>query len=441
MDTFQTLAAFLGSHADDVVRDLQQLIAIPSVSGTTAEVEIQHHLARRLAAEGLEVDHWELDLAALAAQPQYPGAEVERTEAWGVVGKLTGTGGGRSLLLDCHADVVPAGDPATWAPHTPFAGERDTAHVYGRGAADMKSGLVASLWAVKALRACATPLRGDLLLATVTGEEDGGLGTFGLLERGWRADACVIPEPTQLDIAPGVSGALTFRLTVRGAAAHASRRLEGVSAIEKFLPVFAAIRQLEASRNATAHPLARRWQLPVPIELGQVHAGEWASSVPDTLTADGRIGVAVGETMEHTKRALEEAMAALAATDPWFRDHPVEVTWWGGQFAASLTPPDHPLVAAMSAAHTRAAAQYRTAFPDDAARAPERDYSLKAVPDQWVTTYGSDLRLTHELAGIPTIHYGPGDVGLAHGPHERVPIVEVLVAAHALALLAADWCG
>jgi acetylornithine deacetylase len=137
----------------------------------------------------------------------------------------------------------------------------------------MKAGLVASLWAVRGLTELKVPLRGDLVLATVVGEEDGGLGTYALLRRGWRADACVIPEPTSLDIAPASAGALTFRITVPGAATHASRRLSGVSAIEKFIPIFSALRRLEKERNAIKHSLATRWELPIPIEIGKIAAG------------------------------------------------------------------------------------------------------------------------------------------------------------------------
>ena len=113
----------------------------------------------------------------------------------------------------------------------------------------MKGGLLAAHWAVQAIRASGVRLRGDVLLASVQGEEDGGLGTYSLLRRGWRADACVIPEPTSLDLVPGNAGALTFRLRIRGHATHASRRLEGVSAIEKFWPIWQALLDLEAERH------------------------------------------------------------------------------------------------------------------------------------------------------------------------------------------------
>ena len=153
-------------------------------------------------------------------------------------------------MLNGHVDVVPPGDPQAWSTDDPFSGRIAGDVLYGRGACDMKAGLVAAMFAVRAVRRAGAPLRGDLLLACVPGEEDGGLGTYGMLRRGWRADACVIPEPTSLDLVPANAGALTFRLRVPGHATHASRRTEGVSAVEKFLPVLARAR---ATRGAAQH--------------------------------------------------------------------------------------------------------------------------------------------------------------------------------------------
>ena len=257
-------------------------------------------------------------------------------------------------------------------------------------------------------------------MATVIGEEDGGLGTYGLLRRGWTADACVIPEPTSLDIAPASAGALTFRLTVAGSATHASRRLDGVSAIEKFIPVFVALRRLEQDRNRQKHPLADRWELPVPIEVGRIAAGDWASSVPDLLHADGRIGVAIGEDMATARRDLEDAVQSACDDDPWLRRHPVTVRWWGGQFASASTDLDESILGTVRSAHRQ----------------------VSATPQGlWATPYGSDLRLLQGLGGIPTIHYGPGDARLAHSPQESVPIDELLASTKALALTAILHCG
>jgi acetylornithine deacetylase len=297
------LLNYVDEHATEIVADLAGLVRMPSVSGSDNEIAIQHLLSDRMSTMDLDVDAWQISLEETLAEPDFPGVEVDRFEAWGVVGRILGRGSGPSLMLNAHVDVVPPGDPLTWEGADPFSGRVTGDTVEGRGACDMKAGLVASLWAVRGLTELKVPVRGDLVLATVVGEEDGGLGTYALLRRGWRADACVIPEPTSLDIAPASAGALTFRITVPGAATHASRRLSGVSAIEKFIPIFSALRRLEKERNAIKHSLATRWELPIPIEIGKIAAGDWASSVPDTLNADGRLGVAIGEDIPTARRA------------------------------------------------------------------------------------------------------------------------------------------
>jgi acetylornithine deacetylase len=402
---------------------VSDLIRVPSVTGTAVEHELHDSLARTLCRDGLDVDEWAVPVTQLARDPGFPGVEVDRSAAGGtahgVVARLPGTGDGPSLMLAAHVDVVPPGDLAAWRHPDPYDGAVAGDRVLGRGACDMKGGLAAALLAVRALRGARVPLRGDVLLACVEGEEDGGLGMFATLRRGWRADACVIPEPTGLDVVPAAAGALTFRITVRGAATHASRRSAGVSAVEKFLPVFLALRRLERRRNADPDLLMRRWELAYPIEIGTVSAGDWPSSVPDLLVAEGRLGVALDEPVEAARRQLAEAVAQACAEDPWLRDHPAEVEWWGGQFAPGRTPGDHAVTAAVHRAHAAVAGR---------------------AAASWGAPYGSDLRLL-VAEGVPTVHYGPGDVTLAHGPDESVPVPEVVTAARTLAALAVDLCG
>jgi acetylornithine deacetylase len=400
---------------------LAELVRIPSVSGTDPEHEIQGRLAGELAGAGLEVDHWRIPLDELMAEPDFPGVEVERQEAWGLVGRLpASSSGGGSLLLNGHVDVVPVGNPAAWSRPDAFSGQIVGDTLFGRGACDMKAGLVAALAAVQAVRRLGVPLRGELMLACVPGEEDGGLGSYAMLHRGWRADACVVPEPTGLDLVTANAGALTFRLRVPGKATHASRRSEGVSAVEKFLPVLAALQALEAARNAEVDPLMARWPLAYPLSIGRLMAGDWASSVPDLLVAEGRLGVVLDEPMDTARSALEAAVAEACAADPWLRDHPVTVEWWGGQFASGRLPASSDLADRMAAAHTAVGGG---------------TLQTSGAP------YGSDLRLLSGIGGIPTLHYGPGDALLAHAPDERVSLAEVATAARALSLLALDICG
>jgi acetylornithine deacetylase len=223
-----------------------------------------------------------------------------------------------------------------------------------------------------------------------------------------------------LDLVPANGGALTFRLRVPGVAAHASRRTSGVSAVEKFIPVFRALRELEAWRNSVVHPLMTQWDIAYPIEVGTVRAGDWSSSVPDLLVAEGRYGVALGESPDDAKVVFEQALQQACGADPWLRDHPVTVEWWGGQFAPGYTDPGAPIVQAVRRAH------------DSVGGAPQR---VSGAP------YGSDLRLLTGLGGIPTVHYGPGAPELAHAPGERVPIDQVLTTARALAALTLEHCG
>ena len=402
-------------------RRLAELVAVPSIGGTDAEHEIQAMLAAELSAAGLDTDHWRLPLPELLAAPDFPGVEVERDEAWGLVARLPGRGDGPTLMLNGHVDVVPTGDPAAWSTPDPFSGRVVDGQLHGRGACDMKAGLVAATAAVTAVRRAGAPLQGDVLLACVPGEEDGGLGTFATLRRGWTADACVVPEPTGLDLVTASAGALTFRLRVPGLATHASRRTEGVSAVEKLVPVLAALQRLEAARNREVDPLMARWPLAYPLSIGRVQAGDWASSVPDLLVAEGRLGVALDEPVEQARAALEQAVAEVSAADPWLRAHPVTVEWWGAQFASGRLPAGNALAPRVSAAHPAAPGGGRP-------------------PGSWGAPYGSDLRLL-AAGGIPTLHYGPGDAVLAHAPDERVPLAEVHTAARTLALLILDVCG
>ena len=407
-----------GVDGPGLVGAVERLVAIPSLGGTDAEIDAQDAVARDWAALGLEVTTWDIDVATLAAEPDFPGMEVDRSDARGVVARIPGTGEGPTLLLLGHTDVVPPGDRGAWS-GDPFRPEVRGDRLIGRGACDMKAGTAAITFAARALLASGTRLRGDVVLAAVCGEEDGGLGTYAMLREGVTADACVLPEPTSLDLVPANGGALTFRLRIRGRATHASRRTEGVSALDKLLPVLEELRELEARRNAQVDPLMQRWPIAYPLSIGTIRSGDWASTVPDLLVAEGRLGVALGETPAQARADLETALARLCETDPWFAEHPVEVEWWGGQFASGRTDPAHPLVRDLG---------------DIASRI------MGNRPEVYAAPYGSDLRLLVG-AGIPTVHFGPGESSAAHAPAEWVDLRETVACAQVLAAYAAHFCG
>lgn len=402
---------------DGLLSCLGELIAMPSLGG--AEVAAQEHVADVMRRGGLDVDVWELDFAQLRQHPAYS-SEIERERGLGVVGALGGGGGGRSLILNGHIDVVPAGDEANWR-YPPWRATRADGRVYGRGAVDMKGGLCCGIFAALAIRAAGVRLRGRLLLQSVIGEEDGGVGTLAALLRGYTADAAVIMEPTELRVAPAQAGALNFRLTVPGLAAHGCVREEGVSAIEKFMPVYAALMELERARNAGLRdPLFARYALPYALCVGTLRAGTWASSVAESLTCEGRFGVMVGEDVAAARGLLEQAVAQAAQADPWLRAHPPTVEWWGGQFAPASIAADHPIAACVSDAFAAAAGR------------PAR---LEGM------TYGADMRLLVHVGQTPTVMFGPGDVRVSHRPDEYVPVADLVDATRTLALAALRFCG
>lgn len=369
---------------DPVLTDLLELLEIPSCSGSPAESQAQQWVADRLLAWGWDVEVWRDDPRSVADEPDNPGMEVERDTVVGVIGKPPGSSGARLVLG--HTDVVPGGP----APRMTETG------VVGRGSVDMKGGLVAAMHAAR-------HAGGDVAVCAVSGEEDGGIGTFLALRHGLTARACVIPEPTGLAVIPANAGSLTFRITLPGVAAHGARRWEGHSALEAVPEVLERLRTLERDRADNPPELLSGVPIPYPISVGRINGGDWASTVMSEVTLEGRYGVALGESLDRAAAEFEQALIGTGAG----------VQWSGGRFAPAGLPADHPLVRDVCAAHERVTGQR---------------------PVVTGATYGSDLRQMIG-AGIPTVLYGPGDAALAHGEDEEVPILQV----HACRDVLAAW--
>ena len=329
-------------------------------------------------------------------------------------------GNAGNSILNGHTDVVPAGALDNWTV-PPWQGTIREGRVYGRGSVDMKGGLCAALYAARAIHDAGVRLTGKLLIESVIGEEDGGVGTLATILRGYHADGAIVVEPTELAVAPAQAGALSFRVTVPGLAAHGCVREEGVSAIDAFLPLYQALMDLEEERNrATNDPLFSRYRLPYALCIGRLQAGEWPSSVAESLVFEGRYGMAVGQDTLQARRTFEKTIARAAAGDPWLKDHPPTVEWWGGQFEPASISPQHPLVQTVT-----------NAFESVSGARP----SVEGV------TYGADMRLLVNVGNTPTVLFGPGDVRQAHRPDEYVPIEELEIAVRTLTLAVLRFCG
>ena len=271
-----------------------------------------------------------------ATIPAWPGEEVRRETLPVVIGRI-GRAGGRRIVLSGHHDVVPIGDPATWTAD-PFGGEIRDGSLYGRGANDMKGGVAAILGALRALAATGVMRRldGELIVALVPSEEDGGQGTLAAIRAGATGDLAIIPEPSLLDIVVAHAGAITFRLEVPGRAAHASKRREGISALANLQVLIAALEADEARRNEDeTDPLMTALGLPYPTIVGTVAGGEWASTVMDRVVAEGRYGVRLGQSPEDAFAELRAAVDAACDADDFLRDHRPTLELTGARFASA----------------------------------------------------------------------------------------------------------
>jgi acetylornithine deacetylase len=390
---------------------LARLVRTPSITGD--EGAVQDLVAALLGDAGATVERLEPDPAEARRDPEWPGEEMPRDRLPIVLGRL-GRPGRRRIVLVGHVDVVPPGDLSTWD-EEPWSGRLDADRLYGRGACDMKGGVASIIAAVKALvdAGLAERLGGEILVASVPSEEDGGQGMLAAIRAGVTGDMAVITEPTGLDVVIAHAGAITFKLTVPGRAAHASVRREGVSALANLQTLVRALEADETARNsAETDPLMTAHGLPYATIIGTVHGGSWASTVIDRLEVEGRYGVKLGQTWRDAERDLQRCIDDANESDPFLRDHPATVDLTGGRFSSSRVPSDHPLPVGLAGA-----------VADVVGREPE----LHGEP------YGADMRLLIHHGDTPTVIFGPGDKRLAHAANEWVSTAEVVDCARVLA--------
>ncbi|MGD6966693.1 peptidase [Rossellomorea vietnamensis] len=408
---------WIHSQETQAVRLLQKLVQEKSVRGN--ESKAQAVIIEKCRELGMELDIWEIEKKEIANHPFY---RCDREEFQGnpnVVGSIKGKGGGRSIILNGHIDVVPKGDESAWN-IDPYSGEYLNGKVFGRGSTDMKGGTVALLLAVEALRENGIELKGDIIFQSVIEEESGGTGTLAALVRGYTADAAIIPEPTNLKLFPKQQGSMWFRLSIKGKQAHGGTRYEGVNAIEKAVTVLQALQELEQKRNEkVADPLYRSIPIPFPINVGKIESGKWPSSVPDLAVVEGRIGVGPDETMEEVEKQLESCLKKLSDYDNWFEHHPVLLEWFGGRWQPGSLEPDHPFLDVMEDA-------YQDVFGSDPI--------IEASP------WGTDGGILSKGGNIPVIVFGPGTTEAAHDANEYIEVPKILLAAEVIASAIIKWC-
>jgi acetylornithine deacetylase len=403
---------------DGTLEFLREMVRQPSVLGQ--EKGVQELIFDRLSALGLNPEIWDLDLDVLRKHPAFGKLDIGYEDRPNVTARwAAGQPGGRSVIFNGHIDVVSPEPLANWS-YDPWAAVVDGDWLYGRGAGDMKAGVAAMLLAVEAVQATGVRLKGDVILETVIEEECTGNGTLACGLRGLRADAAIVPESHGLRASLATVGVIWFRVHTRGSASHVLAADSAVNAIEETYKVIAALRQLEAELNAgERHPLYRDLPHPINLNVGIIRAGDWPSTVPSACTLECRLSCQPGVTVDETQARVRETIAAAAESDPWLRENPPEVEFFGFRAEPSVVDPDAAAMRALAECHA----------------------SIVGTPLNFRPgTATTDQRFFLDYWDMPATSYGPTAENI-HAGNERVLIPSIAETARVLALYLLRWCG
>lgn len=379
---------------DDIVSLTQSLVRIDSSSpesGGPGERAIAEYVKAWLEERDIET-HW---IEPIPGRPS-------------VVGVVRGSGGGKSLMLNGHLDTVTLdsyeGDP--------LSGVIQDGNIYGRGAADMKSGLACAM--VTLARARNLRLKGDVMLAAVADEEMDSIGTEQIIEAGWRADAAIIAEPTEMAIIHSHKGYALFEVDIHGVAAHGSRPDLGVDAICKAGYFLVELDRCAQELHEQAQLYTKGINAVGNIHCGIIQGGGEINSYPDHCTVSIERRTVGAETAEMVEEQLRSILNRLAATVADFR-FDLRMTFQRSPFYIA---PDHSFVDLVGK-HAKLV--------------------TGESPVIRAETYWTDMALLADV-GIPGVVWGPNGFGL-HAKTEWVEIRSLHQLTESFVAIAADFCG
>ncbi len=407
------LFAELDQRQDELLATVSDLVQWPSLLGE--EGPAQHYVADHLRASGLETTLWELD-PDIRSLPNAGDSGVPFAGRPNVAGTLPGSGGGRSLILNGHIDVVSPEPLEAWT-RDPWAAEIVGNRMYGRGAMDMKVGIAINLLLPRLIRELGIELGGDLSVHSVIEEECTGAGALAAARR-FPADAALVTESEQMRFTRACLGVLWFRVAVAGKSWHAMEARAGVNAIVKTVPIIQALGVLDDQLNESIHPDWMGVEHPINLNIGVIQGGDWPSTVPGSCELRCRVSLFPGWTVTEMRRRIESTIARAAQADDWLRDHPPVVSYEGFQSGGSVLPAGSPLIGTVGRWHERV----------HAAPLPVR-----------VATSITDDRY-YNFAGTPAGCYGASG-GNPHGADEWLDLSSVLPTAQVIGGFVLDWCG
>ncbi|MCB0827282.1 MAG: ArgE/DapE family deacylase [Solirubrobacterales bacterium] len=400
---------------------LERLVRAPTVLGH--EEDGQAIFEQAMTGSGLGVREVRMDPEAIRTDPHGAPFGWEVGGKRNLIGTWPGAGDGeavqaaRSLILGGHIDVVPPAADDLWTTG-PFEPRTEGDWLYGRGAGDMKAGLVAILGAVRALRELGAEPLAPVHLVSVVEEECTGNGALACVLDGLEADGCVLTEPHYDHITTAQVGVLWFDVEVAGRAAHAGHAELGANAIDGLSTVIASLRELEQEMNQSPPPPYDGFEHPIHLNVGMVEGGDWPSTVAARAHARCRIGLYPGQQPDQIRRRVEQAVVRAGRRDPFLAENPATVSYEGFACEGFALPDDEPIAVAMAEA---------------------AEVTLGFRPPLVPTTATTDAR--HLVrTGTPAVCFGP-QAEFVHGIDERVSISSIEGSARALAELIGRWTG
>jgi acetylornithine deacetylase len=417
--TADALIAAVDAGFDRQVALTAELVRFPSTRGN--EHTAQDFMAGEMRRRGLSVDRFLVDVDQIRHLPGFSPVHVSYDNAWNVVGtKRASSGHGRSLIMNGHIDVVPAGPLDMWTT-PPFEPRIADGWLYGRGAGDMKAGLVASLAVLDAFDHAGYSPASDIVVQSVVEEECTGNGALACLARGYRADAVLIPEPLQEKLIRAQIGVIWFQVHVRGIPVHVAQAGSGANAIEAAYDIMRRLHELEHEWNGRKDqfPPYVHVDHPINLNVGRISGGDWASSVPAWCTFDVRVAIFPGQDIAGAKREIEAAILDASRRNLFLQNNPPEIVYNGFEAEGYVLKDAEEPVAALSRAH-------REIF----------GVQLEEI----ASTATTDARFFGLYGDMPALVYGP-KAELSHGFDERVCLESLRQVTKAMTLFAAEWCG
>lgn len=420
----KNLKNVLEENKDKYIEQLKNLVAIDThdlghgIAGGL-EKEGQDYMIRLFEEMGAEVKKdpmKERDIEACYHKYNEGNLGHNQTDRYNVYARFPGKTGGRSLMFNGHIDVMPADETDEWT-NPPFEPTIRDGKMYGRGTADMKGGLMASVMAVQLLKDAGAELPGDVLITSVCDEEGGGNGSMQAIMSGERADGVVVGEPTSDEMILAHMGFIFFRVEFEGKSCHSGGKRNGVSAIDKAIKVINALNEKEHEWLLTyKHPL-----LPAPnLNVGVIRGGNAGSTVAGDCMFETCVHY-LPRLMSHDQVVCEfmDVIHRVTKSDPWLEAHPPKVTIYqaGGGFEMEEADP------------------FVESFKRAYKAARGKDVKVVGSPA------GCDSRLWKNIAGCPTIQFGPGNLSECHGIDEWISIESYLQSILIYAELILDFCG